>query len=122
MLKDYPVKFNGEAIITPKTWNEASDVVEKTHETEAGTEQISVSRYDKLKVSASFQCSSRWAGLFKEYSMQDVIVVSRYEALIDGYEDRNMRIRNYRQTLVEKSQYTTKTNGLWNVSFDLFEF
>ena len=122
MLKDYPIKFNGEEVISPKDWNEATDVVETTHETEAGTEQVSVSRYDKMKISASFQCSSRWTAKFKQYSVTDMIVVSLYDPLTEGYTDRNMRLRNLRMSLVENSEKTPNTNGLWNVSFDLLEF
>ena len=58
MLKDYPIKFNNEQIFTPSSWEESSAVVESVNETEAGTDQIIVTRYDKLSVSAAFQCTS----------------------------------------------------------------
>ena len=58
MLINYPIRFDGENIFTPTSWEEESTVVESVNETEAGTDQIIVTRYDKLSVSASFQCSS----------------------------------------------------------------
>ena len=42
MLKDYPIRFEGEAIFTPSSWEEESAVVENVNETEAGTDQVMV--------------------------------------------------------------------------------
>ncbi len=114
--------FLHRKIIEPKTWNESSEVIENVHETEAGTEQISVSRYDKLKISASYQCSSKWAGIFKDFSKKDSIAVTRYDVLAGEEETRYMRMRDLKLSLVEKSTHTGGTKGLWKVSFDLEEF
>ena len=55
------ITFDDEEIIQPESWSEDSEVVETVDETEAGTDQISVVRYDKLSISCSFNCSHRWA-------------------------------------------------------------
>lgn len=122
MLKDYPIKFNGEQIFTPSSWEESSAVVESVNETEAGTDQIIVTRYDKLSVSAAFQCTSAWAGKFKTYSKQDSITVSTYDIETHGYTQRVMRIRSFKAAPVEHSERKRGTDGLWIVSFDLEEF
>lgn len=122
MLKDYPIKFDGENIFTPSSWEESSAVVESVNETEAGTDQVIVTRYDKLSVSASFQCSSRWAGKFKAYSKRDSITVSIYDAETHGYTQRVMRIRSFKSAPVEHSERKHGTDGLWLVSFNLEEF
>ena len=121
-LYDYPVKFNDEAIFPPDSWSEDSEVIENVNQTEAGTDQVSVTRYDKLTITAAFKCSSRWAKKFKEYSKEDSLTVSLYDFIEEGYVAREMRIRDFKASLVENSRRTPGTNGLWDVSFQLIEF
>ena len=116
------IMFDDELIFEPQSWDEESEVIENVNETEAGTEQIAVTRYDKLSVSCSFQCSSLWAKKFKQYSMKDEIAVSLYDVVDEAYKVRAMRIRNFKMSLVEHSWKTPNTNGLWIVSFSLIEF
>ena len=122
MLRDYPIMFDGEKIFTPTSWEEDSAVVESVNETEAGTDQIIVTRYDKLSVSASFQCSSTWAGKFKAYSKQDSVAVRMYDLETHGYKEREMRLRGFKAVPAEHSERTSGTDGLWTVSFTLEEF
>ena len=117
-----PIKFDGEEIIEPISWSEDSDVIETVNETEAGTDQVAVTRYDKLSVACAFQCSHRWAKKFKEYSRRDEISVNFYNILTESYTARQMRIRDFKISLVDNSWRTPNTNGLWNVSFSLIEF
>ena len=122
MLSDYPIKINNEVIPEPLSWQEDSGVIESVNETEAGTDLILITRYDKLTVSCSFQCSHRWAKKFKEYSKENILAVSLYDVLDENYKIRNMRIRDYKASLIENSWRTPGTNGLWDVSFSLIEF
>ena len=116
------IKFDDEEIIEPQSWSEDSEVIETVNETEAGTDQVAVLRYDKLSISCSFQCSHRWAKKLKAYSKQDEISVSFYDILAEENTVRKMRIRDFKAALVENSWKTPGTNGLWIVSFNLFEF
>lgn len=122
MLIDYPVKFDNEEIPEPEDWAEQSSVIENVSQTEAGTDQVSVTRYDKLSVSCSFQCSHRWAAKFKKYSRADSISVQMYDLEKNGYATRTMRIRGFKADPVKHSQRTPNTNGLWEISFNLEEF
>ncbi len=122
MLSTYPIKFGSEIIPEPQSWAENSEVIESVNETEAGTDQIAITRYDKLSISCSFQCSHKWAKKFKEYSKQDEIFVSIYDFISENYNARIMRMRDLKITLVDNSWLTPNTNGLWNVSFNLIEF
>ena len=45
------IKFNDEIIFEPESWEESSEVIESVNQTEAGTDQIAVTRYDKLSIS-----------------------------------------------------------------------
>lgn len=122
MLSDYPIKFGNEIIFEPESWDEDSEVLETVNTTEAGTDQIIVTRYDKLSISCTFQCSSLWAKKFKAYSKQNEISVSFYDVIDEAYKTRTMRIRDFKMSLVDNSWRTARTNGLWNVSFTLKEF
>lgn len=122
MLIDYPVKFDGAVIPEPESWSEEYSVIENVNQTEAGTDQVSVTRYDKLSVSCSFRCSHRWASKFKAYSRKDSISVQMYDIGLGGYKARTMRIRSFKADPVKNSQRTPDTNGLWEISFTLEEF
>lgn len=122
MLKDYPVLINGVALMESNSWEEESNTIENTYETEAGTDQVSVTRYDKLTVSADFRCHSDWLRQFKQWSKADTLTVQMYDAIANGYVSRTMRMRNFKQKLVEYSEKVHDTNGVWNVTFSLEEF
>ena len=122
MLSEYPIYFDDTKLFTPESWEESYAVVESTNQTEAGTDQVIVTRYDKLSVSASFQCSSRWAATFAAFRDKDSIAVKLYDLKTQDYKTRTMRIRNYKTAPEKNSEKTKGTNGLYTVSFDLEEF
>jgi hypothetical protein len=122
MLSDYPIYFDETKLFSPESWEESYNVVESTNQTEAGTDQVIVTRYDKLSVSASFQCSSRWAAIFAGFRDQDSIAVKLYDLKAQDYKTRTMRIRNFKTGPEKNSEKTKGTNGLYTVSFDLEEF
>jgi hypothetical protein len=122
MLSEYPIYFDDVKLFTPESWEESYAVIENTNQTEAGTDQVIVTRYDKLSVSASFKCSSRWAAIFASFRDQDSIAVKLYDLKTQGYKTRTMRIRNFKTGPEKNSEKTKGTNGLYTVSFDLQEF
>lgn len=122
MLSDYPIYFDKTKLFTPESWDESYSVVESTNQTEAGTDQVIVTRYDKLSVSASFKCTSRWAAIFAGFRDKDSIAVRLYDLKTQDYKIRTMRIRNFKTGPEKNSEKTKGTNGLYTVSFDLEEF
>ena len=58
MLKDYPTIINNIQLFPPDKWEETSEVVEETYQTEAGTDQASVTRYDTPAVDAQYRDNS----------------------------------------------------------------
>lgn len=122
-LNNYPVQINSTNIPVPKTWNEVPEVVENVNTTEAGTDVVDVLRVDKLTVNASFDVSSTWLGTFKGWANStSALTVKIYDAVTDAYITRYMRIRNFAANLVENSDNTSGTIGLYNLTFDLIEF
>ena len=122
LKKEYPIYFNDTKIFWPAKWDESYSVVESTNETEAGTDQVIVTRYDKLSVSASFNCSDSWASKFSEFRDMDSISVKLYDLKTKDYKVRKMRIRNFKSGPKASSEKLKDTNGLYVVSFDLLEF
>ena len=122
MLSEFPIYFDDVKLFPPSKWEESSSVVESVNQTEAGTDQVIVTRYDKLSVSASFKCSSRWAAKFAEFRDKDSIQVKLYDLKTQDYKTRTMRIRNFKTGPEKNSEKTRGTNGLYTVNFDLQEF
>ena len=122
MLSEYPIYFDDTKLFSPASWEESFAVVESPNQTEAGTDPVIVTRYDKLSVSASFQCSSRWAAKLAEFRDKDSIQVKLYDLKTQDYKTRTMRIRNFKSGPEKNSEKTKGTNGLYTVSFDLEEF
>lgn len=122
-LNTYPTKINNIIIPVPIAWNEISEVIENAMTTEAGTDVIDVMRVDKLTVNASFNVSSAWLSTFKDWSKStSALTVQIYDAVSGAYVSRNMRIRNFNYSLVQNSDRTSGTIGLWELTFDLIEF
>lgn len=122
MLKDYPIKFNGTEIPKPVKWLESYETRETVNETEAGTDSIVVTRYNKLSVSCEFACTDEWKAFFLAFSRMSTITVSIYDVELEDYTERTMRIRNLKPETEEKSEYVHSSNGLYNVTFDLIQF
>lgn len=122
MLADFPILFNNTAIPNPNSYSESSEVVEEVNETEAGTDVVIMVRKDKLTASLSFNCSSLWAKKFAEFRDAEPLSVSIYDAKTEAYKTRSMRIRSYQSNLIENSWRSRRTNGLYEISFELKEY
>ena len=110
--------LNGTTLPNPVKWNETHETVENSKETEAGTTATIVTRYDKLSVSASFQCSSGFADQLKALSETDTLTM---ELKGDTKASRLVMLRNFKKELVQNSERNSNTNGLWEVSLDILE-
>lgn len=122
-LNTYPVQINGTNLPVATMWNENSETVENAYTTEAGTDVVDVMRYDKLTVNASYDVSSTWLKTFKDWSTSSSkLTVKIYDPSTNGYVTRYMRIRNFVSNLLQHSDRTADTIGLWTITFDLIEF
>lgn len=122
-LNDYPTKINNTPIPVPIEWSENSSVVENAMTTEAGTDVVDVLRVDKLTVTASFDVSSVWLATFKGWANStSALTVDIYDPVTNAYKQRSMRIRNFVSNIVQNSDNTSGTIGLYNLTFDLIEF
>ena len=122
MLSNYPVIINGVELFPSNGWEQSHNTVENVYQTEAGTDQVSVIRSDKLTVTAQFRCRSDWKAVFTGFSKMNSLEVKIYDEELDDYKMRTMRMRNYKATLIEYSEKVKDTKGVWDVSFSLEEF
>lgn len=122
LKKDFPIYFDDTKLFWPSKWQESYSVIETTKQTEAGTDQVIVTRYDKLSVSCEFKCSAAWASTFTNFRDKDSIAVRLYDLKTCDYKTRTMRIRNFKTAPEKNSEKLPSSNGLYTVSFDLYEF
>ena len=122
LKKDFPIYFDDTKLFWPSKWQESYSVIETTKQTEAGTDQVIVTRYDKLSVSYEFKCSAAWASTFTNFRDKDSIAVRLYDLKTRDYKTRTMRIRNFKTAPEKNSEKLASSNGLYTVSFDLYEF
>lgn len=123
LYRDFPVIFDDTEINVHFTqWSETLDNITNERETEEGTDDVEVIRTGKATITASAQCTDRWAGIFESFNNAGAIQVKTYSARTKGYITREMRMVGYSSELVEYSDRIESTNGLYYVSFDLVEY
>lgn len=126
MIETYPIMFDSTELPSPSQWDETSEVVENVNVTEAGTDQVEVTRYDKLTVNVKYRIAEDPAGgianTLKEFSKKASFTLKRYDVLAKTYEERTVRMRDFKVSLVPKSDYLSSVNGVWEITFTLKEF
>lgn len=119
---DYPVVIGTTPITIPAmTWNMSLDTIENVNTTEDGHDDVEVTRLGKRKISASYKVTDSWALFFRSMYSADTVTVSVYDTLTQTYAVIDMRVRNYKESLVRKSDDLSVTNGIYNISFELVE-
>lgn len=118
---NHPYMFNQTEILWPLTWNEAFSVIENVQQSEAGTDDVSITRDDKLSVSCSFKVSPEWLTVFREFKAMDSFTLSRFDGTTNGYDTRTVRMRNFSQNKIRHSEEALDGSA-WEVSFTLEEF
>lgn len=119
---DYPVVIGTTPITIPAmTWNMSLDTIENVNTTEDGHDDVEVTRLGKRRISASYKVTDSWALFFRSMYSADTVTVSVYDTLTQTYAVIDMRVRNYKESLVRKSDDLSVTNGIYNISFELVE-
>ena len=121
MLRNYPIYFNDAVIPFPISYNASYDVVENVNTSEAGTDLVDMVRNDKLSLSMSFKMTSENVRMIRVFSRMRTFTLKIYDTLEDDYIERTVRMRNYKENLIPKSERISISNGLWEISFDLLE-
>lgn len=118
----YPLKFNNETMYYPSSFSIQEDVVEKENQTEAGTDQVQLTRTGKVTMSFSTKCLADWLARYKYYSALTSFNVSYYDVSVNGYVTKTVRMRNFKWDVVKHSYELDDIAGIYEVSFVLKEF
>lgn len=119
---NYPMLFNTTAIPFPNSYSENSQTIEKTKQTEAGTDIVNLIRQNKLKASMSFKCLQTTLQTLASFETENSFVFKRYNPKNGTYEERTVRMRNFKHNLIKGSEDLSEVDGVWEVSFTLEEF
>lgn len=119
---NYPMMFNQTVIPFPTDYSENSQTVESVMQTEAGTDVVTIARYNKLKATMSFVCLQSVVQTLGGFRDVDSFTFKRYNPIIDDYEERTVRMRNFNCKPRKGSEDLKEVKGVWEVSFDLEEF
>ena len=122
ILKNYPIKINNTAIPFSGSMNENYATIETVNTSEAGTDIVQTQRLNKLTLNISYTMLSDFIPTLEGWrDSTTYLTISMYDFTMNAYKDRQMRMRNYKKSLVKNSQDLTVTTGIWKVSFDLIE-
>lgn len=112
------ITIDGERIPNPNpgSFSEAFPPLENVFTTEAGTQLSSVVRLDRYTWSGEFNVSSRKKAALKTLALKPSVT-----CVVNG-TSYSGRLRLGDITLVENSEFTRNTDGLWIMNLTFEEF
>ena len=123
MLSQYPIIFDNTTIpFYPSAYDRSDDKVSVINQTEDGHDDVELIRAEKTSLSLTFNVNSHWAKILKEYRRKSSISVKIYDLELGGYATKTMRMEDYSESLLQHSEKTHGSMGLYTISFTLEEF
>ena len=121
-LSDYPAMFNSTEI--PFFYGqEQFPKVQTVSQRESGKDLVQIVRDSKLTISCSFTVADvDWVKTFREFSLLSSFTLKLYDVVLDDYATYTVRMEDYSQSKVRKSEQLTEVKGVWNISFTIKEF
>lgn len=115
MLGKKYLQINGVAVPNPVSLKIDYEADETISLSEAGTELVRVRRLNKRKFSGTWNLSSFWLNKFEEWCTSNSVMLT-YQG-----QTYYCRMRDFNPQLVENSEYTETSEGLWTISPTLTE-
>lgn len=119
---DYPLKFNNEEMYYPSTFSVEPQKVQKVNQTEAGTDQVQLTRTGKVTMRFATKCLADWLARYEYYSDLAEFNVSYYNVSVQGYVTKRVRMEDFKWDVVKHSYDLDNIAGIYEVSFVLKEF
>jgi hypothetical protein len=115
--------MNGTAIpFFPEMDNEPQKL-ETVNQSEGGRDIVQVIRDDKMSVSVKMEIAGvTWVKFFYGLYKMDAFVLKQYNPFAEGYDERTVRMENFKYKAKKKSERLAAVTGVWEVSFKLEEF
>jgi hypothetical protein len=115
MLGNY-LTFNDISFPNPINTSKTSKTLENVNQSEAGTDLVCVIRASKLYWGMSFNLTSAKKEILEQLC-QDESTVMTYMG-----KTYTVRVRNYKEKLVEGSEWLSSIDGLFECSVDVTEY
>ena len=123
MLSQYPIIFDDVTIpFYPSSYDRSDDKVSVINQTEDGHDDVELIRAEKTSLSLTFNVNSHWAAILKDFRKKSSISVQIYDLETGGYKTKTMRMEDYSESLLQYSEHTPGSMGLYTISFALEEF
>lgn len=124
LQKNYPIILNNVEYQYFKTWNVKHSDYVNTHETEAGTQEDSITRKGRHSISVTVTCLQPLLAGLLGLAALDEFEAQIYNPATDQYVTITVRVaaNSMSYSLKQKSANLETVNGVWNVSFTLEEF
>ena len=123
MLSLYPIIFDDVTIpFYPSSYDRSDDKVSVINQTEDGHDDVELIRVEKTSLSLTFNVNSHWAAILKDFRKKSSISVQIYDLETGGYKTKTMRMEDYSESLLQYSEKTPGSMGLYTISFALEEF
>ena len=116
MLGKKYIKIDNVAIPNPTRFKVKRTNIESVLVSEAGTDMTDTTRLMKRVISCSFNCSSFFHDQLIDICLQESAIVK-----IGNESPFDARIRMNTDDLVENSELTEGTDGLWTVGLTIYE-
>ena len=115
MLGNY-LKFNSNLFPNPVSASENSKTIENVSQSESGTDLVCVVRASKMNWSFTFNLSKGKRDILK--------ALCEEESTQMNYMGKNyiVRLRDFKDSLVEGSEWLSAVNGLYECSVSVTEF
>lgn len=122
-LGRFPMYMDGTEIpFFPETDN-APQKLENVNQSEAGDRIVQLIRADMMDVDIKMEVAGvAWVKFFYGLFMKDGFILKQYNPLAEGYDERSVRMIDFKYKAKKKSEKLTAVTGVWEVSFKLEEF
>lgn len=123
LVSNFPIKFDDTIIpFYPTTYDRNDAKIEVVNQTEDGHDDVEIKRTEKTSLSVAFTVNDRWTAIFRTYKNKPSFTVKIYNTLTKDYDSKTMRIEDYDEILIQYSEKSRESMGIYSVSFTLEEF
>lgn len=121
-LSDYPVKIN-DVPIPYGTFTFSPETIENVYQSETGKDIVQIKRLGKGKYNFTLKLTSEWVPiLYNFYVLRSPLSVNIFDIGLQEYVTKSMRMRDFNDSLVKKSNELKGIYGIYDITFSLIEF
>lgn len=121
-LSDYPVKIN-DVPIPYGTFTFSPETLENVYQSETGKDILQIKRLGKGKYNFTLKLTHEWVPILYNFSViSSPLSVEIYDIGLQQYVTKQMRMRDFQDSLARKSDRLKGSYGIYDITFSLIEF